>query len=692
MAGHVSVADLKLALPLSAEKLINASGVGRVRQDGLNVFFKGTTAKAAYSVRTTRHHNGGVNEEYTATIVYPFMADDAYLTRGEADRLTGYTIHEAGHVLFTDTNVFRAFAARGTFHKMILNGIEDARMEREVIRTGFSGGSRRCLEVLASSVVIRAINEGYNPNESNNLAFTLAILGRDVCGIKVSGVDKVWAALNGKNRVWMEAACKRIAALPGGRAGTADAAALAQDLIDSLPKQPTLPQQPDQPAPQPEQQEEQQSLPDPEEQAQDIAESDEELSQPPEQDGAGGEDDSVPFDDSEDDPEQADADDNHGEDGEDGDASGDAAGEEGDAEQDGESKSESDSSGSSADAGNGFSLGDVQNDKIRDPEVNGEIAKLAEKHVGEERDKASQHFGDSYVAPKVKPRARKEFTSTREYSKVKNSVRGVGTIKSKLAQILQCPDEAGWDNLKTSGRLDKTRFAALASGSESVFDRRWVQEGYECAVTVLIDLSGSMSGTNIMAARTVAVTFAEIFESLGISFEVCGFTDSGNYDGDYTRKDESSFDSHHSVATEAAAQLASGSEANLHVFKPRDGNLRHYRQSLYDIVMAARGGTPDYAALRGVVEQMSKLPHRRKVVFNITDGVGCGAEAIKSVVKMGKPKNVDVIGVGIGRMDVTGQYDLSINVKNPNDLGSECFKGLLEMFEKYQASLGREVL
>lgn len=657
----VTVGELKSALRTSTEKLVNASG--RLRCADLKVTFRGKTAGAAYRI---------VNGNVYLSVNYPFMPDEARLSRGEADRQTGYAIHEVGHALFTDFAVFKAYAAKGHLHQTILNGIEDARMERCVIRSGWLGNARRCLEVLVSSLLVEALQGGYNPNDSSNLAFTLAILGREACGEQIIGIERVWALLNPKNKAWMQAAVAKIAKLPGGYEGTEAATRLADELIASLPQAPKQQQQPEQQPEQPDQPSEQQDD-ESDESGEGDAGDDEE--QEPGEGDAGEED--------------ADGEEQDGEG--DGQATDDAEGEGEDAEGEGKGKPSDEQAEEEGEqpqqTGDGYSLDGAA--QQRDPEVNGDMERLADKLTEGRKDSAADHLAQDYVMPVPHPRGSSGSADLFKQSVAKAGA--FGAVKMKLSQMLTSPDEGGWEDRQTSGRFDARRVSAVKAGREDAFARRWEKVGYETAVLMMIDLSGSMGsgeGSRLDAAQTVACAFAECFHKLGVSFEAYGYTTGGG--GSSAFGDEEAM--HGDRVTKGGGHFYNRTNTHIAKFKGRDDSMEQARKTLSGINRTPGGGTPDYDAVRFAIETMMPLPHRRKVVFNITDGSGCGAQAMKSLVALGKTRGVDLIGIGIGRnANLAGQYELSATVGRASNLASECFGLLVRQFQKYSEKLGREV-
>jgi uncharacterized protein with von Willebrand factor type A (vWA) domain len=124
------------------------------------------------------------------------------------------------------------------------------------------------------------------------------------------------------------------------------------------------------------------------------------------------------------------------------------------------------------------------------------------------------------------------------------------------------------------------------AGAPNVFARREVSEGYDTDVCVLLDASGSMGGENMQMALETGLVIAQAAGSVGASCTTEIFNSTG-----YSR----------------AGTLASRRTPN-----PADYGA---------LVNAATGGTPLSAHMaRAAVSQAKRAPHKRRVLFVVTDG------------------------------------------------------------------------
>ena len=212
-------------------------------------------------------------------------------------------------------------------------------------------------------------------------------------------------------------------------------------------------------------------------------------------------------------------------------------------------------------------------------------------------------------------------------------------MKAQLYRMLKAPERCGWDGGALGGRFDGKRSARMMAGSEAVFKRRWIADGINTVVSVVVDMSGSMKGDPLKQSVDLAWTIAEACESAGAEVEVLGFNTSyyayqpSGYDmgGNFRVIDNRGCD-----------------PATLIVAKRFQDKLQSCGQYFAVMKRAANGGTPDYSAIRSVCEQLSNSPAQRKLVIVITDGLG-HVDDVKRLTEVSHDLfGVDVIGFGIG--------------------------------------------
>lgn len=118
------------------------------------------------------------------------------------------------------------------------------------------------------------------------------------------------------------------------------------------------------------------------------------------------------------------------------------------------------------------------------------------------------------------PRTYKEFLEeTAQYSSV---------IQKQLERYMSALSISSWEYGHKKGCLYGAGLSRLITGDERVFRKKMERKTKDVAVSLLIDLSGSMMGTPVKYACMSAYIFAKALSKIGINFEILGFTTDWN--------------------------------------------------------------------------------------------------------------------------------------------------------------------
>ena len=169
MLGHQAKRGVVTAL----ERVFAASG-GRL--GWFEVLWTGKTAGVVVK---------GSGKYVNIKLIMPAIDELAQVSKSLFNNLIGYDLHELGHVWFTDTEVWDvARQKHGQYLSNLINGLEDPRIERKVIESGYAPNSRILFETLTNSVLDR---DGYiEPDDRANIPFLLAIEGRRLNGYQIN--------------------------------------------------------------------------------------------------------------------------------------------------------------------------------------------------------------------------------------------------------------------------------------------------------------------------------------------------------------------------------------------------------------------------------------------------------------------------------------------------------------------------
>jgi len=125
------------------------------------------------------------------------------------------------------------------------------------------------------------------------------------------------------------------------------------------------------------------------------------------------------------------------------------------------------------------------------------------------------------------------------YTKNVQELRGdVNVLRRRLLMdLLGNPKK--WTKRQKQGTINDRDLFRVAFKEEDLFKQKRRKIELDAAVTLLVDCSGSMSGSKIQTATDVAIILSETLNLVGVPFEVLGFTQVGggshHYKEGYTR-------------------------------------------------------------------------------------------------------------------------------------------------------------
>lgn len=143
----------------------------------LDVFWTGKTAGIIFS-RYGAH-------ALDAKLIFPAIDETAQISSATFSNMIGYALHELGHAWFTDNEPWdKARSNHGGYVSALINGLEDPRIERSVIESGYAPNSRTLFEDLINSVLAKG--DPIDPSDKSQIPFLLAVEGRRLNGYAVN--------------------------------------------------------------------------------------------------------------------------------------------------------------------------------------------------------------------------------------------------------------------------------------------------------------------------------------------------------------------------------------------------------------------------------------------------------------------------------------------------------------------------
>jgi cobalamin biosynthesis protein CobT len=248
-----------------------------------------------------------------------------------------------------------------------------------------------------------------------------------------------------------------------------------------------------------------------------------------------------------------------------------------------------------------------------------------------------------------------------DYNEALEEVRSqISTLRAKTLSLVRVMATSRTVGDQSEGALDAASLHTLKTGNKNVFSTEVPGQVISTAVSVLIDLSGSMltkayPKSKCWYAHRTAIALAETFEQLRVPCEFIGFTNS------YARMPRTH------IPPNSPYQHREPFDYS--IFKDFNESLRNTRYRFQHIEGSADNA--DGEAVWEVAKRLARRPEQRKLLIVISDGepacstcdYGMLSRHLKLVVKDVTKAGIEVFGIGVLTSSVKQFY-------NP-DTGSE---------------------
>lgn len=257
-------------------------------------------------------------------------------------------------------------------------------------------------------------------------------------------------------------------------------------------------------------------------------------------------------------------------------------------------------------------------------------------------------------------------------------------LARRLGSVLWEPRSDGRSFGEEEGRIDGRRLAQLVSSptERRLFYRDQVKLGTDCAVSLLIDCSGSMKH-HIMPVTMMAESLIRALEMIGASTELLGFTTSAWNGGRAYQAWMSSGRPHGPGRLNEVCHM---------VFKDADRSWRRARTDIAALLKPDlfREGI-DGEAVDWACERLLARPENRRILIVISDG--CPADSatnlandafyldnhLKEVVaRRSREGQVEVLGLGVG-LDLSPFYRRCLATDMAQALDTHLFDEIVEL-------------
>ena len=285
--------------------------------------------------------------------------------------------------------------------------------------------------------------------------------------------------------------------------------------------------------------------------------------------------------------------------------------------------------------------------------------------------RVAKHVKDEWITP---PASQHRYNNAR--ATVARQIKG---MRNKLTALLSTRSNNSVAFGQTEGELDGEELWSVEAGNKRVFTQDVEGEAFDTAVTVLIDLSGSMGshqGSNSWHAQCAAIGLGETLDALNCPLEIIGF--------------HTVFESHIREANPTRNQR--NDSITYEVFKAFDEKYKRVRSRLGTI--SGAGVNVDHEAVMEASKRLAERPERRKLLIVISDGqpndecvkAWILSDMLRKTVKQVTSAGIEVIGFGM-RTDVDCYYNestgaTSVRIDDMNRFAVSVYRVLKQRFLK----------
>jgi cobalamin biosynthesis protein CobT len=259
------------------------------------------------------------------------------------------------------------------------------------------------------------------------------------------------------------------------------------------------------------------------------------------------------------------------------------------------------------------------------------------------------------------------------YDRLLEGMQGdVNAIRRRLERALVSKQNRDWLRGQEEGRLDSRRFAAVVAGRTSVFKTRTERAEIDTALSLLVDLSGSMCHHGKAGvARDCVMAICEAVDRAGVAYEVIGFDNRRELPRGWKEQVER--------GVEAGTRYARWEPLDMVIFKAFEDRLFEAKGGIANIPDFAYGENTDGEALLMAYARLKARPERRKVLLTLSDGAPAAKshdpaglqKHLRTAIETLRADGCSCLGVGIMDGTVSHYYPEYVVVHSLRDLAGQ---------------------
>lgn len=262
-----------------------------------------------------------------------------------------------------------------------------------------------------------------------------------------------------------------------------------------------------------------------------------------------------------------------------------------------------------------------------------------------------------------------------------------GALKTHLERVLKADELTHWKREQERGEIDRAALARLATsrGYRTPFRVATHASGRDAAVTLLLDLSGSMAGRKIELARLCAAALADALMQLGFDCEVLG------YSSIECPEMRAQFERARAAGTDLRRYNRFVERLDLRVFKRFGAGQSNDSYDASGLAAIECGHeNPDGEALAWAAGRLMARKARRRLLFVLSDGYPSTSEGDPAVLRsdlharvaeVGE-QGIELVGIGIQDDAVEAFYPHAVVVRKLHELPAVAFAMLSRMLAR----------
>lgn len=322
-----------------------------------------------------------------------------------------------------------------------------------------------------------------------------------------------------------------------------------------------------------------------------------------------------------------------------------------------------------------------------------QLAEAIEKEIKEEIGKSNEYF---YWTDRFDETVNKKEVISRLPRNINLNVaqfeeeasRSSNFLSKDLRRLLEERRRRYYVSGYKSGKLNSKSLFSVKCGNDRVFKKKNEIRDVNACASLLVDMSGSMSGSRIEVAMKSAYAFAMTLQDLKVPFEIFGFlTDSPN---STMRREYNKF----AAKNPDLALRVVNQDSPERFYEFKSFNEQFDILSKKAIAAVGNGGVnlnqnEDSKHVMLAMQRLSVRPEKVKALFVFSDGSPCfcahdikpSAAKLTSLVQNSKTDyGVDVYGIGINSETVKQYYKNNKVIKHLSDLPTALFDFLRKIF------------